>query len=134
MILQLEHISKSFGARTLFSDVTFKLEEHDHLPLVNPQRAGKTTMLKIITGREDPDEGRVVFAKGATLGYLEQEAIEMGDNPIFEEVLSSQTEVLAAERQRMRELEAALGKNPTDDQLAAYGKGPRRLRGPWAAT
>ena len=121
MILQLEHISKSFGARTLFSDVTFKLEEHDHLALVGPNGAGKTTMLKIITGREDPDEGRVVFAKGATLGYLEQEAIEMGDNPIFEEVLSSQTEVLAAER-RMRELEAALGKNPTHDQLAAYGK------------
>ena len=88
---------------------------------MGPNGAGKTTMLKIITGREDPDEGRVVFAKGATLGYLEQEAIEMGDNPIFEEVLSSQTEVLAAER-RMRELEAALGKNPTDDQLAAYGK------------
>ena len=49
MILQLEHISKSFGGRVLFSDVTFKLEEYDRLALVGPNGAGKTTMLNIIS-------------------------------------------------------------------------------------
>ena len=121
MILQLEHISKSFGGRTLFSDVTFRLEEYDRLALVGPNGAGKTTLLNIISGQEDADEGRVLFAKGARVGYLEQEAIEMADRPIFDEVMSSQVEILEAE-QRLRKLEAELGERPTDQQLAAAGR------------
>ncbi len=121
MILQVEHLAKSFGGRTLFSDVTFKLEEYDRLALVGPNGAGKTTMLNIISGREDPDEGRILFAKGARVGYLEQEAIEMPDRSIFEEVMSSQVEILEAE-QRLHELEASLGDNPTERELAAAGR------------
>ncbi len=119
--MQVSHLTKSFGGRTLFSDVTFKLEDHDRLALVGPNGAGKTTMLRIITSQEDADEGEVYFAHGARVGYLEQEAIEMGDNPIFEEVLSSQTEVLAAER-RLRKLETELGANPTEKELLAAGR------------
>ncbi len=121
MILQLEQISKSFGGRTLFANVTLRLEAYDHLALVGPNGAGKTTMLRIITGQEDADSGRVVLAKDAHIGYLEQEAIEMGDNPIFEEVLSAQTEILEAER-RLKKLERELGANPTEQQLAAAGR------------
>ncbi len=121
MILQLEHISKSFGGRQLFADVTFRLEEYDRLALVGPNGAGKTTLLNIISGQEDADEGRVLFAKGARVGYLEQEAIEMGERPIFEEVMSSQVEVLEAE-QRLYALEEGLGENPTEQQLAAVGR------------
>ena len=121
MILQLEHITISFGSRVLFSDVTFRLEEHDRLALVGPNGAGKTTMLNIITGKEDADDGRIILAKGAKLGYLEQEAIEMGERPIFEEVLSAQHEILNQER-HMRELETSLGENPTEQQLASYGR------------
>ncbi len=121
MILQLEHITKSFGSRVLFQDVSFRLEEYDRLALVGPNGAGKTTMLNIITGKEDADEGRIVLGKGAKIGYLEQEAIEMGERTIFEEVLSAQTEILNQER-RMRELEQQLGQNPTEQQLAQYGR------------
>ena len=121
MILQLERITKSFGGRTLFANVTLRLEQYDRLALVGPNGAGKSTLLRIITGQEDADEGRVVLAKGARIGYLEQEAIEMGDNPILEEVLSSQVEVLEAER-RLHTLEAQLGANPTEQQLAAAGR------------
>ena len=121
MIMQLEHISKSFGGRQLFHDVTFRLEEYERLALVGPNGAGKTTMLNIISGQEDADEGRVLFAKGARVGYLEQEAIEMADQPIFEEVMSSQVEVLEAER-RLYKLEHELGENPTEQQLAAAGR------------
>lgn len=121
MILQTEHLLKSYGGRTLFHDVTFRLEEYDRLALVGPNGAGKTTLLNIISGEDDPDEGRVLFAKGARVGYLEQEAIEMGDLPVFEEVISSQTEVLEAE-QRLHKLEAELGANPTEAQLAAVGR------------
>ena len=121
MILQLEQISKSFGGRTLFDGVNLRLEAYDHLALVGPNGAGKTTLLRIITGQEDADSGRIVLAKDARIGYLEQEAIEMGDNPVFEEVLSSQVEILEAER-RLRKLEHELGANPTEAQLAAAGR------------
>ncbi len=121
MILQLENITKSYGGRTLFSNVNLRLEEYDRLALVGPNGAGKTTMLNIISGHDGADSGRVNLAKGATIGYLEQEAIEMGERPIFEEVISSQTEILEAE-QRLKQLELELGENPTDQQLAAAGR------------
>lgn len=121
MIVQLEHISKSHGSRTLFSNVSFKLEENDRLALVGPNGAGKTTLLNIISGLDDADEGSVIFAKGATVGYLEQEAIEMEERPLFDEVLSSQSEILQAEM-RLRAAENALGDNPTDSLLAAAGR------------
>ena len=121
MIMQVEHISKSFGGRVLFSDASFRLEAHDRLALVGPNGAGKTTMLNIITGHEDADEGRIVFARGAQAGYLEQEAIEMEDRSVFEEVIASQSEILEAER-RLSKLEEGLGDNPTPQQLAACGR------------
>lgn len=121
MIMQLEHLTKSFGSRVLFEDVNLRLEEYDRLALVGPNGAGKTTMLNIISGEDDADAGRVLFAKGAQVGYLEQEAIEMQERPIFEEVISSQTEILEAE-QRLRRLEAELGEDPTPAQLAACGR------------
>ncbi len=121
MIMQIEHITKSFGGRTLFADASLRLEAHDRLALVGPNGAGKTTLLNIITGKEDADEGKVVFARGAEPGYLEQEAIEMDERPVFEEVISSQSEVLEAEI-RLRRLEAALGSDPTEAQLAQCGR------------
>ncbi|MDO5043113.1 MAG: ATP-binding cassette domain-containing protein [Slackia sp.] len=121
MIMQIEHVSKSFGGRVLFSDVNFRLEAHDRLALVGPNGAGKTTLLNIITGHEDADEGQIVFARGAVAGYLEQEAIEMEDRSIFEEVISSQSEVLEAER-RLQQLEESLGANPTPEALRACGR------------
>lgn len=125
MIMQVEHLTKSFGGRTLFSDVCFRLEAHDRLALVGPNGAGKTTMLKVITGHEDADSGNVVFAKGAVVGYLEQEAIEMEDRSIFDEVISSQQEILEAE-QRLHELEASLNENSTPEKLDACGRARER--------
>lgn len=125
MIMQVEHLTKSFGGRTLFSDACFRLEAHDRLALVGPNGAGKTTMLKVITGHEDADSGNVVFAKGAVVGYLEQEAIEMEDRSIFDEVISSQQEILKAE-QRLHELEASLNENSTPEKLAACGRARER--------
>lgn len=121
MILQAEHITKSFGGRELFAGASFRLEAGDRLALVGPNGAGKTTMLKIISGEEAPDSGTITLAKGARIGYLEQEAIEMGERPIFEEVISSQLEILEVE-QKLAALEAQLGANPTAEQLAELGR------------
>lgn len=127
MIMQLEKITKSFGSRVLFHDVSLRLEEYDRLALVGPNGAGKTTMLNIISGREDADSGKVILAKGAQLGYLEQEAIEMQERSIFEEVLSAQTEIMQAEK-RLVDLEQKLKESDTLDTekreslLTTYGR------------
>ena len=67
----------------LFSDVTFRLEEHDRLALVGPNGAGKTTMLNIITGKEDADDGRIILAKGAKLGIPRAGSHRNGGAPHF---------------------------------------------------
>ncbi|MCL1799537.1 MAG: ABC-F family ATP-binding cassette domain-containing protein [Eggerthellaceae bacterium] len=121
MIMQLEHITKAFGSRVLFSDLSLRLEDHDRLALVGPNGAGKTTLLNIIAGKDGADSGKTMFAKGTQVGYLEQEAIEMAERPIFEEVISSQTDILEAE-QLLRRLEGSLGAAPTPSQLAACGR------------
>ncbi len=121
MVIQLEHIAKSYGARVLFHDVTFRLNLYDRLALVGPNGAGKTTLLNIIAGEDAPDEGRVLFAKGAQVGYLAQEAIEMEERPIFEEVISAQSEILDAER-RLHRLEENLGADPSEEELRALGR------------
>ena len=126
MILQLEHIAKSYGARVLFSGVSYKLEDHDRLALVGPNGAGKTTLMNIIAGEDSPDEGNVVLAKGAHIGYLKQEAIEMGDAEVFEEVLSAQTRILDVEK-RLHAIERELSETASegarhDRLLAEYGR------------
>ncbi|MDO4842073.1 MAG: ATP-binding cassette domain-containing protein [Phoenicibacter congonensis] len=104
MILQVEHLSKDFGFGPLFRDVTFRLRPGERLALVGVNGAGKTTLLNIISGAESPDSGEVILEKGADVGYLRQEAIEMEDNPIFEEVISAQKDLMALE-QELHELE-----------------------------
>ena len=126
MILQLEHIAKSYGARVLFSGVSGKLEDHDRLALVGPNGAGKTTLMNIIAGEDSPDEGNVVLAKGAHIGYLKQEAIEMGDAEVFEEVLGAQTRILDVEK-RLHAIELELSETESDDAqherlLGEYGR------------
>lgn len=121
MIMQLEQVAKSYGSRTLFAGVNVKLEPYDRLALVGANGAGKTTLLRIITGQEDADSGRVVFAKDTTFGYLEQEAIEMRDCPVFDEVLSAQKEVMEAEK-RLMKLEAALAHDASEQALLQAGQ------------
>ena len=121
MLLQLENISKSFGGRTLFENVSLRLQQYDRVALVGPNGAGKTTLLNIISGREDADSGKVIVSSTSQVGYLEQEAIEMRQRPIFDEVMSSQTAVLAAE-ERLKKLESTLGENPSQAELAACGR------------
>lgn len=107
MILQAHKITKSFGSRVLFSDATFRLEEHDRLALVGPNGAGKTTLMNIIAGEDSPDSGDIILARGAKLGYLEQESIEMDGHSVLEEVMTSVTDISAL-GQRIKEIEEQL--------------------------
>ena len=71
-ILQIDSLSKSFGERVLFRDITFGVAEGDKIGLIAPNGAGKTTLLNIIAGREPFDSGSVTFKNGIRVAYLDQ--------------------------------------------------------------
>lgn len=70
--LQIENLSKSYGDRLLFSDVTFGIYQGDKVALIAENGAGKSTFLNIIGGKEDYDSGNVVWRNDIRIGYLEQ--------------------------------------------------------------
>lgn len=72
-ILQAEKVSKSFGDRVLFSDVTFGLNHGQKLALVGSNGAGKSTLLSILNGKEIPDEGKVTMRKDIRMAFLPQQ-------------------------------------------------------------
>ncbi len=70
--LQIEELTKSFGDRILFEDVSLGVFQGDKIGIVAPNGVGKTTFLNILAGREDYDSGKVTFRNGIRVGYLEQ--------------------------------------------------------------
>jgi ATP-binding cassette subfamily F protein uup len=76
-----ERISKSFGVKPLFQDISFHISEGDKISLVAKNGSGKSTLLKILAGKEQPDEGTVWIHKDVTVALFEQE-------PVFNEDLS----------------------------------------------
>ena len=90
MILLVDKIEKSFGARVLFSGASFQINPGERFALVGPNGAGKTTMLKIIMGIDSPDAGQVQYSKDCQVGYLEQETnLEHKDTTILAEVMAA---------------------------------------------
>lgn len=71
--LQVDELTKSYGDRMLFADVTFGVNEGDKIGVVAKNGTGKTTMLRIIAGQESPDSGKIVFRNGLRVVLLEQE-------------------------------------------------------------
>lgn len=70
--LSVNAISKSYGIKTLFEDVTFGIEKGDKTALIATNGSGKSTMLKILVGHESPDSGTITYANDIKIGYLEQ--------------------------------------------------------------
>lgn len=70
--LSVEGLSKSYGIKTLFSDVTFGVEKGDKTALIASNGSGKSTLLRILVGKESMDTGTVTFANDIRVGYLEQ--------------------------------------------------------------
>ena len=74
-ILNVEHVNHGFGDRTLMKDVSFRLLKGEHVGLIGANGEGKSTFMNIITGRLQPDEGRIEWAKNVQVGYLDQHAV-----------------------------------------------------------
>ena len=73
MLLSCESISKSYGVKPLFADLSIGLAEGDHVGLIGPNGSGKSTLLKILAGLEDPDEGTRSVRRQVRIGYVPQE-------------------------------------------------------------
>ena len=74
-ILNVEHLSHSFGDRVIFDDVSFRLLKGEHIGLIGANGEGKSTFMKIVTGQLIPEEGKVEWAKHVITGYMDQTAI-----------------------------------------------------------
>ena len=77
-ILNIEHVSKVFGDKVIFDDVSYGIHEGDKIGIIGINGTGKTTLLKIIAGLEETDEGQVICQRGLRVAYLPQ-------NPEFPE-------------------------------------------------
>lgn len=70
--LDVQHLTKSFGARVLFEDISFSIAEGQRVGLVARNGTGKSTLLSIIAGNESYDEGSIIYRNGIKVGFLEQ--------------------------------------------------------------
>src|SRR6185436_16131540 len=83
VIFSAFEISKSFGSKTLFQDLTFSIESGQKIGLIGPNGAGKSTLLQILSRKQTVDHGKVSFGKGLTLGYLEQSPQFKNDDTVY---------------------------------------------------
>ncbi|MZH47119.1 MAG: ABC-F family ATP-binding cassette domain-containing protein, partial [Nitrospinae bacterium] len=82
----VEQVSKQFGSKILFQNVSFHLRQGEKVGLVGENGTGKTTFFQVITGGAMPDQGKVTLRKGLRLGLLEQE-MEGGSETVLERVV-----------------------------------------------
>ncbi len=92
--LSVENLSKSYGARTLFEDLSFGINKDQKIAFVAKNGSGKTSILKIITGEDTPDTGQVVIRKGIRMAFLSQEPSLQDDLTIEESIFASDNEIL----------------------------------------
>src|SRR5437016_7694512 len=83
-MLTISGLSKAFGGRTLFAEVTLQVNRQDRVGLVGPNGAGKTTLFSLILRAESPDAGEITLERNARLGYLPQETAPVGDETVLE--------------------------------------------------
>ena len=106
--LQVENISKSYGDRTLFSNISFNINEGDKIALVAPNGTGKSSLLKILAGVEHSDRGgEVKFMKDIKVAFLDQESHFDPKRTIFDEVYARMGDLSP----ELKEYEDALASN-----------------------
>lgn len=109
--LTVENISKSYGERTLFRDLSFGINKDQKIAFVAKNGSGKTSILNIMAGEDVPDEGQVVKRKTISIGYLSQQENLNPTLSIEESIFASDNKILSIIHQYERAL-----KNPDDTE------------------
>ena len=89
-ILDVQNVSKRFGARELFANLSFSIAEGQKVGLIARNGTGKSTLLSLLTGRESQDEGAIVYRNGIRTGYLEQEPVFNPDDTVLDACFNHQ--------------------------------------------
>ncbi len=95
-ILQVENITKYYGEYLLFDDLSFVINRGERIALVAKNGMGKTTLIKIIMGKDEPESGRVLIEPGVSVGYLDQDTKLESSATVFDEIYSANEDVLSA--------------------------------------
>ena len=91
--LQIENISKSYGPKVLFEKIGFNINEGDKIALIAPNGTGKTSLLRILAGKDKSDSGgKIMFLKDIRIAFLEQEYDFDPEKTIFNQIMSASTE------------------------------------------
>ncbi len=96
--LSVEELTKTFGDRTIFKDITFGIDQGQKAAIVAKNGSGKTTLLRCLLGQESVDSGRVVFRNDIRIAFMEQSEDLNGEHTILEEVFSHDLPELRAVR------------------------------------
>lgn len=117
-ILSVTNLSHGFGDRAIFNNVSFRLLKGEHIGLIGANGEGKSTFMNIITGKLQPDEGRVEWAKKVRVGYLDQHAI-LEKGLTIRDVLKMAFQYLFDLENEMNEIYGKMG-DSTPEQLEQY--------------
>jgi len=91
--LQIENISKSYGPKILFEKIGFNINEGDKIALIAPNGTGKTSLMRILAGKDKSDSGgKIMFLKDIRIAFLEQEYDFDPEKSIFDQIMSSSVE------------------------------------------
>jgi len=125
-MLTVAGLSKSFGGRELFDDVSLNVMSGDRIAITGPNGAGKSTLIKIILGKEEPDGGSVSFIRGTRVGYLPQESEPAGNETVLEVAIPHEHEHDGQFVAKVKQILASLGFKLTD-----YDRPAKEMSGGW---
>ncbi|GAB7056129.1 MULTISPECIES: ABC-F family ATP-binding cassette domain-containing protein [Paenibacillus] len=117
-ILTVEHLSKSYGEKVLFDDMTFQINEKERIGLVGVNGTGKSTLLKVMAGLEPLEQGKLIHANHFHVEYLPQNPSFDPDSTVLEQVFFGDTPIMQALREYERAL-AELQLAPEDEKRQA---------------
>ncbi|WP_396181040.1 ABC-F family ATP-binding cassette domain-containing protein [Flavobacterium sp.] len=109
--LSVENISKSYGERVLFKDISFGINKDQKIAFIAKNGSGKTTIMNMINGLDEPDTGQVVIRKGIKMAFLSQNFNLQEELTIEESIFASDNEILLVIRNYEKALE-----NPEDEE------------------
>ncbi|MGA2889876.1 MAG: ABC-F family ATP-binding cassette domain-containing protein [Terracidiphilus sp.] len=128
-ILNLQSVTKQFGAKPLFKEISLTVEVGDRIGLIGPNGAGKSTLLAILAGQVEPDSGELAVRKRARAAYVPQDsrfAAGLSIRQVLEAALAA-AHVNESEREgRLRELSGRAGFDRLDAEAAALSGGWRK--------
>lgn len=99
-ILELHNVSKSFSGKVILDKLTYNFQPKERLGIVGPNGVGKSTLLKVIMGEEEPDQGKVVIGETVVFGYYSQANIEVDENMKVIDVIREVAEFIPLEKGR----------------------------------